>query len=140
MNHRAVAERACSERARALKHDLGKAVAWLSSNLEDATWSGPVSPELVDALCRDLLMTRKGPRGSESCWQVWARLTADWSRPLVADELRQVERALERLARHAPALERRDYAQIAQFRSEIRQAQLEIRAGLAAWQRRVCGA
>ena len=47
------------ERAAALKHDLGKYVAWTSANLEDDVWDGPVRPELVDALRRDVQVARK---------------------------------------------------------------------------------
>ena len=47
----------------ALKHDLGKYVAWMSANLDEACWRGPVRDELIDALSRDLLRTRTPAEG-----------------------------------------------------------------------------
>ena len=62
------------ETVAALKHDLGKYVAWTSANLTDEAWADPVSDELIGALRGDILETRKGRDGvHESAWEVWGR-------------------------------------------------------------------
>ena len=44
------------ERAAALKHDLGKYVAWRSANLPESAWSGE-----LDATTRDALQADRRP-------------------------------------------------------------------------------
>src|SRR5690606_36796379 len=62
------------ETVAALKHDLGKYVAWTSANLADEAWSAPVGDELVGALRADILETRKAKDGShEAACEVWSR-------------------------------------------------------------------
>ncbi|MCA9686089.1 MAG: hypothetical protein KC457_28210 [Myxococcales bacterium] len=81
------------EQVAALKHDLGKYVAWTSANLEDALWEGPVADELVHALRTDLLETRKHAGGSDSAWAVWRAHRSALPVPL-EPELEAVERAV----------------------------------------------
>ena len=74
----------------ALKHDLGKYVAWMSANLDEECWQGPVRDELIDALERDLLRTRTPADGPpEPAWAVWQRLggalPTPWKHPELHD-------------------------------------------------------
>ncbi|MBX7080348.1 MAG: hypothetical protein K1X88_14220 [Nannocystaceae bacterium] len=124
------------ELAGALKHDLGKYVAWRSANLGEAEWSGPLQPALIEALCADLLRTRDAPEGAESAAMVFARLSAQWPRPW-PDELAAVAAAVATLQQLEPALHARDGAAIARARPEIRAAQATIRSQLAALVRRL---
>jgi hypothetical protein len=125
------------ERAAALKHDLGKYVAWRSINLSEDVWTGPVTDELVDALRADLLETRSTGEHSECAWEVWARLTADLPRPLEEPELARVERAVEALRAFERALRGGDPQGIEAGRLSVRRAQLEIREGLRDFHRRM---
>lgn len=125
------------ERAAALKHDLGKYVAWRSANLDEGAWTGPVTTELVDALRADLLTTRAAGDRSECAWEVWARLTSDLSRPLEEPELVRVEQAVERLRAFETALRERDHAALATGRQQIRSAQMDIREALRGFHRRL---
>jgi hypothetical protein len=125
------------ERAAALKHDLGKYVAWRSINLGEDVWTGPVTDELVDALRADLLATRSAGERRECAWEVWARLTADLPRPLDEPELARVERAVEALRAFEPALRSGDHQSIEAGRLAIRDAQLEIREALRDFHRRM---
>jgi hypothetical protein len=124
------------ELAAALKHDLGKYVAWRSVNLAESEWTGALQPALGDALCADLLRTREGPEGVESAAMVFARLTASWSQPW-PEELAAVATAVATLQSLEPALRACDQAAIARARPEIRAAQATIRAQLAALHRRI---
>lgn len=126
------------EQVAALKHDLGKYVAWMSANLGDDHWHGPVRDELIEALRRDILRTRSGGGGAvESAWEVWSRLSAGWPRPLPAPELVEVEAAVEVLRAHGPALASGDRDALATGRAEIRAAQQTIRAALQQLHRRL---
>ena len=125
------------ERAAALKHDLGKSVAWRSANFPDQAWTGPLSDELAEALRADLLATRSGPAGRETAWDVWARLTSDLPRPLAQPELVAVERAVEALRGFEPALRADDLEALAAARDQIRAAQTNIRAALRDFHRRM---
>jgi hypothetical protein len=125
------------ERAAALKHDLGKYVAWRSANLAEAAWSGPVTDELVEALHADLLTTRKAASRSESAWEVWARLTSDLPRPLEQPELVTVEEAVEALRSFEAALRDGDREALAAGREQIRAAQTRIRDALRDFHRRM---
>jgi hypothetical protein len=125
------------ERAAALKHDLGKYVAWRSANLAEEAWSGPVTDELLEALRADLLSTRKAGAQRESAWEVWSRLSEDLPRPLSEPELVAVERAVQALHAYAPALEQGDREAIAAGRQTIRSAQASIREALRDFHRRM---
>ncbi|MCY0990116.1 hypothetical protein OV203_23455 [Nannocystis sp. ILAH1] len=126
------------EQVAALKHDLGKYVAWMSANLGDDHWHGPLRDELVEALRRDLLRTRSGGDGTvEAAWELWTRFAADWPRPLPAPELVEVEAAVEVLRAHSPALARGDRDAIAAARPQIRAAQQTIRSELQKLHRRL---
>ena len=126
------------EQVAALKHDLGKYVAWMSANLAEECWQGPVPRELINALRRDILRTRIAADGtSEAAWDLWARFSADWPRPLPAPELVEVEAAVEVLRAHEAALVAGDGDLIAAARSQIRAAQQAIRAGLQQLHRRL---
>ena len=124
------------EQVAALKHDLGKYVAWTSANLEDALWEGPVADELVHALRTDLLETRKHAGGSDSAWAVWRAHRSALPVPL-EPELQAVERAVASLERAGPALERDDRSLIGEQRQVIRRAQQDIRDQLRNLHRRL---
>lgn len=124
------------EQVAALKHDLGKYVAWTSANLDEAVWDGPVADELVDALRADLLETRKHGDRSESAWEVWRAHRAEM--PAVLEpELEAVAQAVATLEDAGPALAARDTAAIAQSRGAIRLAQQDIRGQLRSLHRRL---
>jgi hypothetical protein len=124
-------------RVAALKHDLGKYVAWMSANLEEALWRGPVRDELIDALARDLLRTRTPAEGPpEPAWAVWERLSAALPQPW-APELQQVAAAVQVLRAAEPALVARDRAALADLRADLRAAQRTIRAALQQLHRRL---
>lgn len=121
---------ALRERVSALKHDLGKYVAWTSANLPDEAWEA--GEEIVDALVGDLLRTRTREDGVEAAWEVWERLTADLPRPLREPELRAVEEAVSLLRTLEPALRGRDGATLRARAADIRAAQGTIRSQLRA--------
>ncbi len=125
------------ERVAALKHDLGKYVAWTSSNLDEEVWVGPVGPGLLDALHGDLLETKKRAEGPEAAWDVWDRLTGDLRRPLDEPELAAVELAVAELRGAEAALRARDAAAITNLRAKIRDAQQQIRSQLSNLHRRL---
>lgn len=118
----------------ALKHDLGKYVAWRSANLDDASWRA-MDDELVEALRADILETRKREDETEPAWDVWARLTEGLARPFEHEELRRVDAAVERLEAHADALRRGDRVRLAEAAPDLRDAQLAIRTALRDLQR-----
>jgi hypothetical protein len=128
---------AMQERAAALKHDLGKYVAWRSANFDDDAWSGPLDDALVQALRDDLLRTRQRPDGDQAAWEVWAAHTHDLPQPLPEPELRTVDAAVAVLRAHEPALRGADHAALARARPAIRRAQAEIRAALRDFHRRL---
>lgn len=125
------------EQVAAIKHDLGKYVAWTSANLAPEAWSAPASEELIDALRRDLLSTRTGRDGGvESAWELWARLSAQIERPW-PQELQRVDRAVAKLAAAEPALRAGDAAAIGAMATDIEHAQQDIRTQLRALHRRL---
>jgi hypothetical protein len=133
------------ERVAALKHDLGKYVAWTSANLEDRVWTGPLVDELIDALRADLLETRKSGARRDTAWEVWAAHRVGLPDPL-EPELELVAAGVAVLERVGPAL--REPAQgeqlgedqrasIARERPNIRAAQQDIRNALRDLHRRL---
>ncbi|MBL9100236.1 MAG: hypothetical protein JNL82_04710 [Myxococcales bacterium] len=121
-----------------LKHDLGKYVAWMSANLDDSHWQGPVRDDLIDALSRDLLRTRTPQEGPpEPAWGVWDRLSAGLPRPFPAPELDRVDAAVAVLRAAEPALRTRDRAALAAVRGDLRAAQRTIRTALQQLHRRL---
>jgi hypothetical protein len=128
---------AMQERAAALKHDLGKYVAWRSANFDDAAWSGPLDDALLDALRDDLLRTRQRPSGDEAAWDVWLAHTHDLPEPLPEPELRRVAAAVAVLRSHEQALRAPDRVALAKARPAIRAAQADIRAALRDLHRRL---
>lgn len=115
----------------ALKHDLGKYVAWMSANLDASCWQGPVRDELIDALDRDLLRTRTPAEGPpEPAWELWARLASALPRPWTDTELHEVDAAVAVLRGAEPALRARDREALADQRGAIRAAQQKIRGAL----------
>jgi hypothetical protein len=137
MQERAMQDLAMQERAAALKHDLGKYVAWRSANFDDAAWTGPLDDALIEALQADLLRTRERPDGDQAAWEVWAAHTSDLSQPLPEPELRTVAAAVAVLRAHEPALRAADRCALAGARPAIRGAQAEIRAALRDLHRRL---
>lgn len=121
-----------------LKHDLGKYVAWMSANLDDGYWTGPVRDELIDALSRDLLRTRTPQEGPpEPAWAVWDRLSAGLPTPWTAPELARVHEAVAVLRGAEPALRARDRVALAAVRGDLRAAQRTIRTALQQLHRRL---
>lgn len=125
------------ERVAALKHDLGKYVAWTSANLDEATWSVPVDDVALDALAGDVLRTRSRGDSHEAAWEVWERLTSDLGRPMAEPELADVEAAVAVLKDAAPCLRSRDVEAITARCDEIRAAQHTIRTRLRQLHRRL---
>ena len=125
------------ERAAALKHDLGKYVAWRSANLDDDAWEGPLTEDFVEALCADVLATRSRSEGDQSAWEVWAALTDDLPQPFSEPELVAVGAAVAVLREHGEALRTTDEAALAAARPAIRVAQQDIRTNLRALHRRL---
>lgn len=125
------------ERAAALKHDLGKYVAWRSSNFDEAAWTGPLSDALLQALQDDLLRTRAGAQGDRAAWEVWAAHTSDLPAPLPEPELRAVATAVAVLQEHEAALRAADREALSRARPAIRTAQARIRDALRDLHRRL---
>jgi len=134
------------EQVAALKHDLGKYVAWTSANLDDAVWEGspemssdaPGDPltQLIAALRADLLETHKHGDRSETAWDLWRAYAATLPSPL-EPELEAVAKAVAELERVGPALVAGDRQTIARERANIRAAQQTIRAQLRDLHRRL---
>ena len=74
------------ERIAALKHDLGKYVAWRSVNLPEEAWHGDPSEALVDALCADLSAFGPG-RTLDDDANVLLRLSGGARAVLVASQI-----------------------------------------------------
>lgn len=122
----------------ALKHDLGKYVAWMSANLDESQWTGPVQDELIEALSRDLLRTRTPASGPpEPAWTLWDRMSQSLPRPLPAPELVEVEAAVAVLRSAEAALQTRDKPALSTLRGDLRAAQRTIRSALQQLHRRL---
>jgi hypothetical protein len=124
------------EWAAALKHDLGKYVAWRSANLSDAAWSGALDDLAAASLRADILATREVGGTQESAWALFDRLTQPWPRPWPR-ELEAVAAAVDLLRGYGAVLVADDRAAIAAARGDIRSAQQTIRAELASLHRRL---
>ena len=127
------------ELAAALKHDLGKYVAWRSANLDDEAWTGAVTPLLVDCLRADVLRTREHGDDVQAAWDVWAAHTQALPRPLQDPELVEVDAAVQVLRSAADAIAGDDDAAIAAVRADVRDAQRRIRTALRDFHRRAMG-
>jgi hypothetical protein len=125
------------ELAAALKHDLGKYVAWRSANLAEDAWTGPVGPMLIESLQADVLRTRETQSGARAAWELWDELTSSIPRPLQAEELKTVERAIEVLRGAAEALTAGTPETVGPVRTAIRDAQSSIRGALRDYHRRL---
>ena len=77
------------EAAKAARHDVGKYVAFT------LRWVGDDAPadELLSALRSDVLETRRGPAGTESAPQVWARVRE----PLAGLDLHRIDAPMAEL-------------------------------------------
>lgn len=125
------------ERTAALKHDLGKYVAWQSANFDEDAWTGPMPEALAEALRSDLLRTRERPDQVQAAWEVWAAHTEDLPRPLPEPELVLVEAAVQVLREHEAVLRGDDLDALARARPLLRKAQQDIRAALRDLHRRM---
>ncbi|MCA9651924.1 MAG: hypothetical protein H6712_28540 [Myxococcales bacterium] len=125
------------ELAAALKHDLGKYVAWQSANFDDQAWEGPLPPALAEALRADLLRTRSRAEGDQAAWEVWEAHVHDLPRPLPEPELRTVDGAVAVLHEHEQALRHGPAEALAAARPAIRAAQQTIRGALRDLHRRL---
>lgn len=119
------------ELAAALKHDLGKYVAWRSVNLSEEAWVGALDDATFEALRGDLMATRATAAGDESAWALFDRLAREWPRPWPA-QLEAVAFAIDGLRGLQPAFEADARDDIAALRPQIRAAQASIRTQLAA--------
>lgn len=128
--------RARLERASALKHDLGKYVAWLSTNVSAEQWQAPVPGPASEALRKDLLETRRGPRGVQAAWELWAEHAGALPDPL-PEELGPVAQAVAEIEARASLLREGRWPLPADDLAALRDAQAEIREGLRAWHRSV---
>jgi hypothetical protein len=118
----------------ALKHDLGKYVAWRSTNLE---FEGELDDERVEALQADVLRTRTTRTGEVlTAWEVWDAAQARLPEPL-EPELGRVRDAVESLRGMASELRRGDAVELQPLVSSILAAQAEIRAELRSLHRRL---
>lgn len=127
------------EQVAALKHDLGKYVAWTSANLDDGVWEGPAPErldELLAALRADLLETRKHGDRCEAAWDIWRAYLGQLPHPL-EPELEAVAHAVAELERVGPALADGDREMIVRERGSIRAAQKDIRQQLLNLHRRL---
>lgn len=123
-----ITEKTIIEIVAALKHDLGKYVAWRSANFHEQAWQEPADPSLVDALVYDIFYTRKkGADAFESAWEIWDRLSKPLERPFLWTELHLVESAVDKLRAIEPFLQTKNLSKIVQLRFEIRAAQQTIR-------------
>ena len=87
----------------ALKHDLGKYVAWRSANLDETSWSS-MDSTAVEALQADILRTRTARDGGAlAAWDVWRQLSARVPEPRPV-ELAEVSKAVASLEALAPQL------------------------------------
>lgn len=120
----------------ALKHDLGKYVAWRSVNLPADAWEGPVLATWIDSVRADVLATRSSSEGAEPAWEVFAAHARELPPPWPA-ELAAVAEAVDALRAAEPALRSGDAAALATHRPAIRAAQQTIRSQLAALHRRL---
>ena len=126
------------EAVQALKHDLGKYVAWRSVNLPEDAWTGAVGDAWLACMRADVLATRTSAAGDRAAWEVFEAHTAGLAPPW-PPELEAVQRAVACLQRAHPALDSGDRETLAAMRTDLRAAQLEIRAQLAALHRRLLG-
>jgi len=120
----------------ALKHDVGKSVAWRSANLPESAWQGELDAPTAAALRADLLATHIHAGREEAVWSVFDRLAAPWPRPWPA-ELEATAVAVAMLQTLAAAFASGDRTELAAARPRIREAQSTIRAELAALHRRL---
>jgi len=124
------------ECAAALKHDLGKYVAWRSANLPESAWTGALDDVAAASIRADVLATRDVAGAHEPAWELFDRLTQPWPRPW-PPELEAVAASVAVLRSHAAGLADDDRAAIAAARTDIRAAQQTIRAELASLHRRL---
>ncbi|RMG97245.1 MAG: hypothetical protein D6705_09130 [Deltaproteobacteria bacterium] len=123
-----------------LRHDLGKYVAWLSSNLPPSSFGPPPSKEAVSALRRDLLATRRDAAGRpRAAWEVFDDWVAARGGLPPRPELEKVAAAVDDLRAAAKALRSGDDRAIAGHLAAILAAQRTIRAELRALSRSLAG-
>jgi hypothetical protein len=124
------------EVAAALKHDLGKYVAWRSANLDEAAWTGPLGELAAASIRDDVMATSRTADGTLAAWDVFGRLVARWPGAL-PPELEATAAALAELRALEPALRTDDRDAIARARPIVRAAQSTIRQQLAGLCRRL---
>ena len=127
------------DRICALKHDLGKYVAWRSANLTEEEWRD-AGPEAQAAVRNDILRTKTLGDGTElSAWMV-LRMSldafSDHERTVASPELNLVCRNVEVLESLEGDIVSGDAVVHQEIQTRLRQAQAEIRNSLSALVRR----
>lgn len=109
------------EAVKAARHDVGKYVAFQLRWLPEDAPAG----ELLEALRADVLQTRRGPSGTESAPQVWARVRP----PLAGLDLHGIDAAMSELTDGLGGLEQGTLS-LEQLRA-LRVAAIAVSDGLA---------
>ena len=127
------------ELAAALKHDLGKSIAWETAMIDATKRCAPGSRQLHRAIRQDLVRTRRGSDGStRNALEIWneflPELQSERFREFV--ELRLVADQLQVIQSLWPVLVD-DSADLVPHVETLLKAQFEIREALVAFQRRL---
>lgn len=124
------------EAVAALKHDLGKYVAWRSANLDEAAWGLPVRDDVVEALRADLLHTRGTAERPMAAWEIWDVFIRE-CRPPACPEREEVASAVEQLRALGPILRAGESEAFGVHLPQIRAALRSIREQLRLWHARL---
>ena len=127
------------DRLQALKHDLGKYVAWRSANLSEEEWAA-ASELATDAVRHDVLRTKTTAAGDTlPAWEVLSSALRTFSPPERAAASPELDRVCEQvgaLRELESDIRSGDAVRDADSRARIREAQSSIRQSLRALLRR----